>query len=159
VIWLKADSGTTRATGDFMRSWLDQSGHENHATTRLITEQQRPPLLITNGWNGQPVTRWTNLSAVYLPDLSSLSEGEAFIALRTGSNFTIFPIGIWQMGGGQTAYPAPIGSCHSSYLSGQRNMNFSPPTEQHFLVALSLCCSAPSFCWAGGREDYSSSST
>ena len=110
ILWLKADCGTTRTVAaptsdEVMLVWLDQSGRENHALSRPVPIQPYPPILLTNGWNGRPVTRYTGNRLLDLVNLSSLTNGEAFIVLRTMTNPTPFTPTLWKLGVAASSYP------------------------------------------------------
>jgi PA14 domain-containing protein/chitobiase/beta-hexosaminidase-like protein/Big-like domain-containing protein/carboxypeptidase family protein len=57
-LWLRADAGVPSYYGDL---WLDQSGHDNHASQTLGTAI---PRLVPNGVNGLPVMRFDGSDVV-----------------------------------------------------------------------------------------------
>jgi hypothetical protein len=110
VIWLKADCGTTRGTSgslsNTMSTWLDQSGRANHAL-RAVVEELAAPEILSNGWNGRPVTRWGTAlgTRLNLPRISDLTGGETFIAVKVITNRTGFSPSLWILGRHGTVYP------------------------------------------------------
>ena len=72
VLWLKADAGVTADGFGRVSEWDDQSGNFNHATQFSGTDLM--PILVTNGFNGQPAIHFDGTNSYLLcPSSASLA--------------------------------------------------------------------------------------
>lgn len=79
VLWLKADAGVTKDGSNYVSSWADQSGNNNHAVQATGSAQ---PLWVDGVLNNNPVVRFDGIND-YL---------HSAIRLGTTSNITIIVV-------------------------------------------------------------------
>jgi hypothetical protein len=111
-IWLEPSDFLDQALadGDHIAVWNDSSGNGNNAAESLGSARPVVKLNIVNGW---PVMRCEGgvYHVLELPSLAALTEGEAFIVLKSFNDpaASFAKTGIWKFGTGSGAYYAYSG--------------------------------------------------
>jgi len=119
-LWLRSDLGVAADANNGVSTWLDQSGNGNSAAQ---SDPASRPTLVPLAMYGKPVLRFNGANNVISPPafVAGWQAGEAFVILRTTSDFATTNTGLWGFGTNflnMKRYPAADGTISDDFGSG-----------------------------------------